>query len=99
MTAPFPAWLRVGTDSVTITLAVQPGAKVTAVAGLHGDALKVKVASPPVDGAANEALLTFLAAALGVKRRDAELLQGATGRRKVVRIAGVDPAKVMIALA
>ncbi len=97
--APLPAWLRAEGGTVTIALAVQPGAKTTGVVGPHGDALKVRVASPPIDGAATEALLAFLAEALGVKRRDVELMRGATSRQKLVRIAGVEPAQVMIRLA
>ena len=93
------SWLKEKDDGVTITLAVQPGAKTTEVVGLHGGALKVKVASPPVDGAANEALLDFLASALGRPRRAAELLRGAGSRQKVVLIRGVtlDEARARLA--
>lgn len=94
-----PVWLRAEGDAVTLTLAIQPGAKTTAVIGPHGAALKIKVASPPVDGAANEALLAFLAALLGVKRRDVELLRGMASRQKTVRIYGVTAADIMIRLA
>ena len=65
---------------------MQPGAKRTEIAGSHGDALKIRLAAPPVDGRANEALLAFLAEAFGVPARQVTLLSGATGRRKRVRI-------------
>ena len=78
-----------------LELHVQPGASRTAVAGLHGDALKVRLAARPVDGAANAELLRFLAEALGVPRRDLAIEAGATSRRKRVSVAGdADPAKL-----
>jgi uncharacterized protein (TIGR00251 family) len=65
----------------------QPGAARTEVAGLHGDALKVRIAARAVDGRANEALRKFLAAAFGVPLGNVTLLRGETSRRKVVRVA------------
>lgn len=56
--------------------------------------LRVRVAAPPVDGAANESLLRLLAAELGVPRRDVRLVAGAGGRRKVVTVKGVAPERV-----
>jgi uncharacterized protein len=65
---------------------VQPGASRTEVAGMHGEALKVRLAAPPVDGKANAELLRFLAEVFGVPRRNVTLLRGETSRAKVVRI-------------
>ena len=59
-------WLQARGDAVLLTLHIQPGAKKTEVVGLHGDALKIRLASPPVDGKANEALIAFLAEKLGI---------------------------------
>jgi uncharacterized protein (TIGR00251 family) len=84
-----PAWLRAVDGGVTVTLAVQPNAKRTAVVGTHGEALKIKVASPPVEGAANAELGAFLAALLGVRRCDVTLLRGASARQKTLKIEGV----------
>jgi uncharacterized protein (TIGR00251 family) len=56
--------------------------------GTHGAALKVRLLAPPVDGAANEALVTLLAEELGVPRRDVRIVHGATSRTKVVEIEG-----------
>jgi uncharacterized protein len=82
------SWRRVGTDgALTLTVHAQPGAKRTEVTGVHGNALKVRVASPPVEGKANDALLAFLAEAFGVAKRDVTLVQGETSRRKTVRIS------------
>lgn len=71
---------------LTLTLYVQPGAKRTEVAGLHGEALKIRIAAPPVDGAANEALLDFLKKTFGVPGSSVTLKHGASGRSKVVEI-------------
>jgi len=73
-------------NALVLTLHVQPGAKRTEVAGTHGDALKIRLAAPPVDGKANAELLRFLAAAFGVPRRAVTLLRGETSRQKTVRI-------------
>ena len=85
------AWRREeavdGELAIVLTLHVQPGAKRTEVAGTHGDALKVRLAAPPVDGKANAELLRFLADAFGVPLRHATLVRGETSRQKVVRIA------------
>ena len=75
---------------VRLTLHIQPRASTTEVAGIHGDALKLRIASPPVDGAANDEIVRFLAEQLGVPRRQVTIISGATGRRKTVAIAGVD---------
>jgi uncharacterized protein (TIGR00251 family) len=64
----------------------QPGARRSEVAGVHGDALKVRLAAPAVEGKANDALLRFLADAFGVPLRQVALLRGETARRKLVRI-------------
>ena len=70
-----------------LTLHVQPGASRTEYAGLHGDAHKIRLAAPAVDGRANEALIAFLAEAFGVAKRDVTIASGASGRRKIVRIS------------
>ena len=85
------AWRREesvdGQVTLQLTLHVQPGASRTEVAGTHGDALKVRLTAPPVDGKANAELLRFLAEAFGVPRRNVTLLRGELSRAKVVRIA------------
>lgn len=70
-----------------LTLHVQPGASRTEYAGLHGDAHKIRLSAPAVDGRANEALIAFLAEAFGVAKRDVTIASGASGRRKIVRIS------------
>ncbi len=79
-------WRREDGAALVLTLHVQPGAKRTEVAGAHGEALKIKLAAPPVDGKANAELLRFLADAFGVPLRQVTLVRGETSRAKVVRI-------------
>ncbi|HWH38821.1 MAG TPA: DUF167 domain-containing protein [Usitatibacter sp.] len=88
-------WCRRDADG-TLVLAIhaQPGAKRTEVAGVHGEALKVRIAAPALEDRANEALAAFLAERFGVPRRNVVLLSGQKSREKRFRIAGttVDPA-------
>lgn len=84
------AWYRLQDGVVTLTLHVQPGAKRSEIVGLHGDALKIKLAAPPVEGRANEALLKFIAGLFDVPIRKVELRQGGQSRRKVVMIIESD---------
>lgn len=91
------SWFRLHDNVVTLTLHVQPGAKRSEIVGLHGDALKIKLAAPPIEGRANEALLKFLAGIFAVPIRNVELYQGGQSRHKVVAITGskVDPASLL----
>ena len=81
------SWFQAHRETVTLTLHIQPGAKKTEVAGLHGDALKIRLAAPPVDGKANAALIDFLAGKLGVAKSAVVLKSGQTSRRKVVEVS------------
>lgn len=81
-------WYRREGDVITLVLHVQPGAKRTGVTGLHGDALKIRLAAPPVDGRANEVLLRFIADSFDVPLRNVELKQGVLSRDKVVQVNG-----------
>jgi uncharacterized protein (TIGR00251 family) len=82
-------WLRVGDGRITLTLHIQPGAKKTEVAGLYGDALKIRLAAPPVDGKANAALIEFVADLLDVAKSAVSLKSGQTSRRKVLEVIAV----------
>ena len=84
---------------VRVAVYIQPRAKRTEVAGRHGSDLKIRIAAPPIDQAANEALLTFVAQRLEVRRRDVRLIAGLTGRRKLLEIEGVtvDQIKLLFA--
>jgi len=82
-------WFRVSGDgSILLTLHIQPGASRSECAGRHGDALKIRLAAPPVDGKANAALIAFVAARLGIARAAVTLKSGQTSRRKILKIEG-----------
>ena len=82
------SWYRRDGDDVLLVLHIQPGAKRSEIAGLHGDALKIRLAAPPIEGRANEALQRFIADSFGVPLRNVELEKGAQSRRKTVRVSG-----------
>jgi uncharacterized protein (TIGR00251 family) len=74
-------------EGVLLQLSVMPNAKRTQVDGLRDGALRLRLAAPPIDGRANEALVAWLAKSLGVPKRDVEVLRGESSRRKQVAIA------------
>lgn len=74
-------WRRDG-DTLLLQIHAQPGASRTEVAGLHGQALKVRVSMPPVDGRANQELVAFLAGLTGARRSDVRLVSGESARQK-----------------
>jgi len=78
--------LRATPDGVVLDLSVVPGAKRTEAVGLHDGALRLRLAAPPIEGRANEALIAWLADQLGVPRKAVELLRGASSRRKQVAL-------------
>ncbi len=80
--------------SIRFEVHVQPRASRTELAGLHGGALKVRVAAPPVDAAANRALIAFLAESLGVPKRSVRIVTGETSRSKLIEVDGVTPEQV-----
>ena len=77
-------------DAAVLNIRVIPRSPRTRVDGRRGDAILVRLAAPPVDGAANDALIAFLSDALGIPRRDVSLVSGERSRDKRVRIAGLD---------
>lgn len=74
--------------SIRVHVHVQPRASRSEVVGTFGAALKVRLLAPPVDGAANDALVALLAKELAVPRRDVRIVHGSTSRAKVVEIDG-----------
>jgi uncharacterized protein (TIGR00251 family) len=85
-------------DGVLIRVHVQPRAARTEVVGRHGDAIKVRLKAPPVDGAANEELLRFVAERLHLARHAVVLARGATARAKTVAVHGRNQEAVAAAL-
>ncbi len=86
------AWLREIPDGVVILVTASPRASRSEVAGVAEGRLRIRVAAPPVEGAANEELVRFLARALGVPQRAVAVTAGAAGRRKTVTVRGVTAA-------
>lgn len=84
--------------SVRFPVRVQPRSSRAGVDGVHGDALKVRVHAPPVEGAANAAVIEVIAAALGVARRAVRIVGGASSRSKTVEVDGLTAADVRRAL-
>lgn len=84
--------------SARLAVHVQPRARRTEVVGRHGEAIKLRLAAPPVDGAANEELIRFLSNQLGVPRSAVTIARGRSGRRKTVVIEGLTADAVTRAL-
>jgi uncharacterized protein (TIGR00251 family) len=76
---------------VTLRVVVHPGAGRSSIVGQHGDALKLKVAAPPVDGRANQAVVELVAEVLGVPESRVSVVSGQSSRSKRLRVEGVDP--------
>ena len=87
MTAP-PSYLRNQPDGVLLAVKVQPRASANEIGLPLGDELRIKVIAPPVDAAANEALLQLLASKLDCPRRLVQLIRGKTSRHKLVKLCG-----------
>jgi len=91
-----PGWFSETPDGVILRVLIQPRASRTEVVGLHGEPprLKIRISAPPVDGAANDTVVEFLAKTLGCARRDIELIRGASSRKKDFLCRGVRAEKV-----
>ncbi len=81
--------ITVHDTGVRFRVQVQPRARRPGIDGLHGDALRVRVSAPPVDGAANDDVITTVADALGCPRRAVRIIAGVTARTKTVEVDGV----------
>jgi uncharacterized protein (TIGR00251 family) len=89
-----PGPVRETSDGTLLTIRVLPRAKRSEIAGLRGEAVLVRLAAPPVDGAANRALVAFLAESLNVPQKQVTLVAGGRGRLKMVAVAGLTTADV-----
>ena len=92
-------WIAHTDGGVRLNVRVVPRAAKDQIKGLYGDALKIKLRAPPVEGKANQALVAFLAEVLDVPPSRIAILSGETGRSKVVLIAGIAEADARAALA
>lgn len=93
-----PAWLQSTPAGVVVALYVQPRASRNEIVGEQGDALKVRLTSPPVDGAANKLCCEFVARCCGVPKRDVTLLAGERSRQKRLLVRGGDVKAIELAL-
>ena len=87
-------WISESDEGVIITIHAVPRAANDAVQGLHGDALKIRLHAPPVDGKANEALVSFLSQKLNIPKSNIALKSGTNQRRKIVLIAGISKQEI-----
>lgn len=87
-------WIEEKNGHCYLHIHVQPRASKNEVAGIHGDSLKVRLTSPPVEGAANSLLIEFMAKKLGVPKSRVELVSGEKSRQKVLKIHGLTTAGV-----
>lgn len=85
-------------EGVRLRVKAVPRASRSEVAGIHGDVVRIRLAAPPVDGAANEELIRFLADILSVPRTAIRLVSGQTSRSKVITIVGVAAEQVRVSL-
>jgi uncharacterized protein (TIGR00251 family) len=77
-----------------MTIRVQPRASRSEIVGVHGDMLKIRLAAPPVDGAANEELIRVLSSTFSLKRANLSMLSGASARTKVMLLRGRTAAQI-----
>lgn len=87
-------WMNVRQDAIDVAVLVVPRASRSRVVGVHDGMLRIQLAAPPVDGAANEALLKLIAELVGTPMSSVALARGQSSRRKTVRITGADAATV-----
>ena len=81
------AWIKSTDAGVEVNVHIQPGASKSEIAGMHGDAIKIRIKARPVEGAANAALIEFIATNLGVTRKAVKIVRGEKSRQKTVLIA------------
>src|SRR5215472_11268645 len=86
-----PAFLQPRAEGVLLSIKLQPRASANEIGEALGSELKIRVTAPPVDSAANEALIRLLTDSLGCARNQVELMRGHTSRRKLVKLHGISP--------
>jgi uncharacterized protein (TIGR00251 family) len=81
-------------SGVRVRILVQPRARKNELVGAHGDAIKVRLMAPPVEGAANESLIEFLASTFGIPARVITIVSGTSSRMKMVQVVGVTEQRI-----
>ena len=87
-----PPRVEVPLEAATLSVRIQPRASKNEITRMENGGLKIRLIAPPVDGAANDALVRFLADTLSVPRSRVEIISGKTSRDKIVKISGVSKA-------
>ena len=95
MSSASPPFLRTSKEGLILEVVVAPRAKRSKFVGFHGGYPKISLAAPPIEGRANEELVSFLKELLGVPGRDIELIRGDTSKRKAVLLRGISTEKVL----
>ncbi len=85
-------WCHKSADGWLLSIHIQPGAKRSEVVGVHGEALKIRIAAPPLEGRANAALEAFIADALGIAKSKVSVVKGLQSRQKTVAVPAAVPA-------
>lgn len=91
-----PSWILKSKEGITVKVHIVPNSSKTQIIGEHGDRLKIKIKSPPVDGKANEEILEFLCEKLGIKKHLAEIARGHSSKSKDIFISAtsIDTGKI-----
>lgn len=91
--------IRSHKTGIQFAAAIQPRGSRNQILGIHNHSLKIKLTSPPVDGAANQACIKFLAKAFGISPSRISIVKGETSRNKTIQLEGIDPKAFMNTLA
>ena len=91
-------WIQETPKGVVFKAVIQPRGSRNEIVGLKGDALKIRVTAPPVQGAANKMCIEFLAKSLKVRKSDVEIVRGQGSRTKQIMVRGVIPGKIQTIL-
>ncbi len=89
---PLPSCMRETSKGIIISVTIQPGASREECVGLQAEALKIRVTAPPVDSAANKALIKFLSKKIRIPKSHVAIIKGGTSRHKQILLAGLKPA-------
>ena len=92
---PLPSWMRETPEGIIIDVKAQPGASRDECLGIQGDALKIRVTAPPVDSAANKALVKFLSKTIRIPRSRISIIKGKTSRHKQILLSGANAADLV----
>ena len=91
-------WIKARGENILISVKVQPGASKNIVTGVKEGSLNIKLCSPPVDGRANDSLISFVAKRLDISRSSIQIIQGMKNRKKLLEVSGVSMADAEKAL-